>query len=199
VLKLRQTVRLKTKDLEQIDQYLSNKDYKGLHVFLVKRIKYKERSVKLVKESELRYKVSIDEIAKERRDELVKEQTPAEAKFKALLKLNGVEYEFQKIIFYKQGKKDRFFIPDFYLPKYNIVIELDGKYHNDIMQQDYDKNRTKILVENGIYRVVRFTNKEVLTEQDIVKLRIVDYKIEDLLTIETRKFKRRKPKVHKLT
>ena len=45
------------------------------------------------------------------------------------------DFEFQKII-YTDNK--HFFIADFYIPSKNLIIELDGEYHNDAKQQDKD-------------------------------------------------------------
>ena len=46
-----------------------------------------------------------------------------------------IDFEFQKII-YTDNK--HFFIADFYIPSKNLIIELDGEYHNDAKQQDKD-------------------------------------------------------------
>ena len=47
-----------------------------------------------------------------------------------------IDFEFQKII-YTDNKK-HFFIADFYIPSKNLIIELDGEYHDDIKQQNKD-------------------------------------------------------------
>ena len=47
-----------------------------------------------------------------------------------------IDFEFQKII-YTDNKK-HFFIADFYIPSKNLIIELDGEYHDNIKQQDKD-------------------------------------------------------------
>ena len=46
-----------------------------------------------------------------------------------------IDFEFQKII-YTDNK--HFFIADFYIPSQNLIIELDGEYHDDTKQQDKD-------------------------------------------------------------
>ena len=46
-----------------------------------------------------------------------------------------IDFEFQKII-YTDNK--HFFIADFYIPSQNLIIELDGEYHDSIKQQDKD-------------------------------------------------------------
>ena len=47
-----------------------------------------------------------------------------------------IDFEFQKII-YTDNKK-HFFIADFYIPSKNLIVELDGEYHDDVKQQDKD-------------------------------------------------------------
>ncbi|MBE9012174.1 endonuclease domain-containing protein [Pseudanabaenaceae cyanobacterium LEGE 13415] len=52
------------------------------------------------------------------------------------------------------------FIVDFYCPEYRLVIELDGGIHD--RQVEYDAARTEKLNQLG-YRVIRFRNREVMT------------------------------------
>ena len=74
-----------------------------------------------------------------------------------------IDFEFQKII-YTDNK--HFFIADFYIPSKNLIIELDGEYHNDVKQQDKDIWRTKLLNSLG-YRVIRFKNKQIIESRDL--------------------------------
>ena len=74
-----------------------------------------------------------------------------------------IDFEFQKII-YTDNK--HFFIADFYIPSKNLIIELDGEYHNDAKQQDKDIWRTKLLNSLG-YRVIRFENKQITESRDL--------------------------------
>lgn len=46
-----------------------------------------------------------------------------------------IDFEFQKII-YTDNK--HFFIADFYIPSKNLIIELDGEYHDNAKQQNKD-------------------------------------------------------------
>ena len=46
-----------------------------------------------------------------------------------------IDFEFQKII-YTDNK--HFFIADFYIPSKNLIIELDGEYHDEAKQQEKD-------------------------------------------------------------
>ncbi len=52
------------------------------------------------------------------------------------------------------------FIADFYCHECKLIIEIDGEYHNELEQQQYDKGRTYILNELKV-TVIRFTNHEV--------------------------------------
>lgn len=74
-----------------------------------------------------------------------------------------IDFEFQKII-YTDNK--HFFIADFYIPSQNLIIELDGEYHDSIKQQDKDIWRTKILQSLG-YRIIRFKNKQITESRDL--------------------------------
>jgi very-short-patch-repair endonuclease len=96
--------------------------------------------------------------------ELRKESTPAEVKLWSRLRNDqlGVTFRRQHAI----GK----YIPDFYCPKFKLVVELDGSHHLD--QQDYDQERTKYLESQG-YKVVRFWNHEVANNIEGVILAIM--------------------------
>lgn len=74
-----------------------------------------------------------------------------------------IDFEFQKII-YTDNK--HFFIADFYIPSKNLIIELDGEYHDNIKQQDKDIWRTQILKSLG-YEVIRFKNKQIIESRDL--------------------------------
>ena len=61
------------------------------------------------------------------------------------------------------------FILDFWCPSRKLVVELDGDIHQG--QEDYDEARTKQLEDYG-YCVIRFQNKDVLTDLPSVLERI---------------------------
>ncbi|MFA5296876.1 MAG: vitamin B12 dependent-methionine synthase activation domain-containing protein [Lutibacter sp.] len=63
------------------------------------------------------------------------------------------------------------YIADFICLKSNLIIEIDGSIHQLPENRVSDKERTKWLEEEG-YRVIRFTNKEVLSNLDLVLNRI---------------------------
>ena len=68
------------------------------------------------------------------------------------------------------------FIVDFYCADKRLVVEIDGDSHAD--QIAYDKRRTKWLEDQG-YRVIRFTNREVLNQLSAVLEKIMRVCSED--------------------
>lgn len=66
------------------------------------------------------------------------------------------------------------FIADFYYHECNLIIELDGEYHNAIEQRQYDEGRTYELNELKL-KVLRFTNREIIERIDFVLDKIGSY------------------------
>ncbi|MDD3722224.1 MAG: vitamin B12 dependent-methionine synthase activation domain-containing protein [Lutibacter sp.] len=64
------------------------------------------------------------------------------------------------------------YIADFICLKTNLIIEIDGSIHQLPENKVSDKERTKWLEEEG-YRVIRFTNEEVLSNLDEVLDKII--------------------------
>jgi very-short-patch-repair endonuclease len=121
--------------------------------------------------------LSVEERANVFREHLIKEQTEPEKRFKIILKELGIEYTFQNIFFYKtkaKKPKPKFYVLDFYLPKYSLAIELDGRYHNELEQKRLDRERTSLLNESGI-RVLRIPNFEIKDDIETVKIQILTY------------------------
>ncbi len=71
--------------------------------------------------------------------------------------LKGYPFYRQKVI----GK----FIVDFYCPKANLVIELDGGQHYSETGKAKDTARDGVLREKGI-KVLRFSDREVFENMD---------------------------------
>ena len=59
------------------------------------------------------------------------------------------------------------FIADFICMSEMLIIEVDGGYHLDPIQEQDDRIRTEKLNSMG-YRVIRFTNDEVLYQKEMV-------------------------------
>lgn len=90
-----------------------------------------------------------------------KNMTDAEEYLWRFLKKNqlGVPFRKQHII--------GMFIADFFCLPSKLIIEIDGLYHSIPEQQISDEERTKWLKDKG-YKVIRFTNEEVLYETNKV-------------------------------
>ncbi len=70
------------------------------------------------------------------------------------------------------------FIADFYCHQLKLIVEADGKYHEEEDTAYYDSERTKELQQYG-FTVVRFSNKEILSDLDDVLSRL--RKVVDIL------------------
>lgn len=92
--------------------------------------------------------------------------SPLEERMKGFLKENSIYYESQKIfyIYADDGWITKYYIADFYIPESNIIIEVDGKFHDDHKQ--HDKMRTKEIQEQypGV-EVLRYRWKD-LSDRD---------------------------------
>lgn len=85
--------------------------------------------------------------------QLMKQETAAENLFRAHLASLGHPYRFQHGFL-----KPRYRIVDFYLPDHNLVIEIDGPYHD----AEEDRRRdAQFTAARGI-RILRLTNEQVL-------------------------------------
>ena len=66
------------------------------------------------------------------------------------------------------------YIVDFLARSEGLIIEVDGAYHAERHQMEEDAVRTEFLQSLG-YRVLRFTNEQVLFDIDLVIQQIKDY------------------------
>lgn len=71
----------------------------------------------------------------------------------------GAKFLRQKPIIFYWGNQKRYFIADFFCKEANLVIEIDGKIHEN--QKEYDEAREYVLKHYG-FNIVRFTNTNVL-------------------------------------
>lgn len=69
------------------------------------------------------------------------------------------------------------YIVDFVCLSANLVIEVDGGYHSDPLQQCDDELRTQYLNSIG-FNVMRFKNEQILNDIDAVVAQIFDYVLE---------------------
>lgn len=59
------------------------------------------------------------------------------------------------------------YIPDFVCLERKLIIEIDGEYHDTVKQKEYDSLREKWLAAAS-YKMLRFTNEQVLNDIDSV-------------------------------
>ncbi|RCJ28503.1 restriction endonuclease [Nostoc minutum NIES-26] len=106
----------------------------------------------------------LNPIKVQRAKELRRQMTPEEKILWQHLRanrLNGLHFRRQQII---DG-----FIADFYCHAAGLVIEVDGKIHEQ--QAEYDAERDKVLTRRGL-RLLRIKNEEVRQEIDKVLILI---------------------------
>lgn len=96
-------------------------------------------------------------ICAKRVQELRLKITKYELIFKYKLELAGIKFIHQKGFI----DGNNFCIADFYLPKpYNMVIEIDGKYHESEKQTNRDLDKNLYYRDHGI-RVKRIKNEDI--------------------------------------
>lgn len=66
------------------------------------------------------------------------------------------------------------FIVDFISLEKNLVIEVDGGYHAELSQMERDADRTERISRLG-YKVLRFSNEDVLHKTDLVINKIKEF------------------------
>ena len=97
--------------------------------------------------------------------------SPLEERMIAFLDRHYIQYEFQKIFYITadDGWITRYYIADFYVPKVHLIIEVDGKFHDD--QKQHDKNRTKTIQEQyPDVEVVRYTWDDLSDDEIMMDL-----------------------------
>ena len=105
---------------------------------------------------------------KQRSSELRKNMTVAERFLWSRLRrkqIKGTQWYRQRLI----GK----FIVDFYCPTNELIIEIDGSQHFEDKGAKSDRERDEKLFHRG-FRVLRFTNREVLDNIDGVLRKIIE-------------------------
>ena len=100
-------------------------------------------------------------LLKELKEQNKKRSTQAESILWECLRNKNLNHKFRR-----QHIIDMF-IADFICLEKKLIIEVDGEYHNTETQKEIDELRTEILNEIG-YKVIRFTNEEVIGNTDEV-------------------------------
>lgn len=94
-----------------------------------------------------------------------KRPTPAEKRFRSIIekccKVLGCKYETQKTFW--NNSQCKAYIVDFYIPDYQVIIEIDGPYHNNDEQAKADALRDSWFISNR-KRVIRVLNNQTLDE-----------------------------------
>jgi very-short-patch-repair endonuclease len=112
-----------------------------------------------------------NESLKERRRALRRNATPQEARMWEYLRNKQLGYKFRR------QHSIGVYITDFYCPEKELVIELDGKFHEET--KEYDLERDYSLQKEGLY-VLRIANAAV--DRDIFA---VIMKIKEILAHDT--------------
>ena len=111
---------------------------------------------------ERNFRLSIKEFKRHRNrlklfaDELKIQATPSEKLFKKRLEDEGIKFIFQKVFTGDGGSC----IADFYLPTLNLIVEVDGEYHETMDQKIRDFFKDEYYKSRG-FRVLRIKNKDV--------------------------------------
>lgn len=103
------------------------------------------------------------DLLKENARQMRKEPTEAETAFWELVSAKGLDVKFrrQQVI----GN----FIVDFVCLEKNLIVEIDGGYHDDVEQQIEDNLRTKELKDYG-FTILRLQNEEVIgNPQEVIR------------------------------
>ncbi|MFH1852430.1 MAG: endonuclease domain-containing protein [Candidatus Neomarinimicrobiota bacterium] len=107
--------------------------------------------------------------------DLRKRSTPAEKAFWQTVRnrqFRGLKFNRQYPILFEYDTDKRIFIADFYCHQLQLIVEIDGGVHEQ--QKDYDTLRTVIL-NNLEYKVIRFSNHDILNKLDQVLKRLGDF------------------------
>jgi very-short-patch-repair endonuclease len=84
-----------------------------------------------------------------------------------------LKFNRQFLLEYKEilGNK-LYYIADFHNFENKLIVEIDGDIHH--FQREYDKEREENIKVLG-YRVIRFTNEEIISNWDEVEKRILKF------------------------
>lgn len=105
---------------------------------------------------------------------MINRGTFAERVLKDILDEYKILYEFQHVVYIHNNYViNRFYIADFFIPKFNLIIELDGGYHSTPEQKRKDYIRDEN-IKNSNYYILRIDNEEVFNKK-VVLNKIVNY------------------------
>ncbi len=133
-----------------------------------------EEKAKSVRKKYMAARPSTYKLLKELQTQNKKHSTEAEQILWECLRNKKLDYKFRR-----QHVIDEFTV-DFVSLEKNLIIEIDGGYHNTIEQKEADGLRTKILNEIG-FEIIRFTNEQVIGDTD----NVLNYIIKRLKSLPT--------------
>jgi very-short-patch-repair endonuclease len=102
------------------------------------------------------------------RKNLIINQTASEKRFKAMLKMCEINYEFQKI-FYTLTDFKKYCVVDFYIPDKNIVIEIDGGVHDTARNKAEDSKRSRLLRRMFKVEIIRVNNYQLSNTEECMR------------------------------
>jgi very-short-patch-repair endonuclease len=144
IKELRECIALKRQELVILNDELAELLYDGQKKTDFVRQKIQEQKAKSIADKQL----LMDEYRKERKT------TRSELIFKTKLIKNDIQFEEQKAFV----TDSEMYACDFFLPGYNIVVELDGGYHDTEKQKTQDRKKNKFYKRNG-YVLLRLKNE----------------------------------------
>ena len=106
-------------------------------------------------------KKEIEEVMEDFRNGNVKRHDVHEEKMKNILDKLGIEYEYQKVL----NVGGKFYIADFYIPKNNVIIEVDGEYHFTNKMLIKDRERDIAFAKHGVL-TLRFNHRSCVYEME---------------------------------
>src|SRR5690606_34436279 len=123
---------------------------------------------KTIRQKYMTARPSTYKLLKELQSETKKHSTQAESILWECLRNKKLDHKFRR-----QHIIDEFIV-DFICLEKNLIIEVDRGYHHTIEQKETDAMRTQILNEIG-YKVIRFTNEQVIGDIDNVLRYITNF------------------------
>ena len=109
-------------------------------------------------------------LLKNKSRELRNKPTPAEKQFWNCLR----EMPFYESATFNRQKSVGNYIVDFYCHQYQLVVEIDGDSHGELLNQVKDIERTNFLESPGLV-VLRFTNAEVEKNIEAVMVEVKNF------------------------
>lgn len=148
-----------SKEYKSLLEEYEKEKYGGLsRAEYVERIKQEKAAAALTKK--IAYSKKLEE-------ELRINATDSEKRFRAKLKFANVRFDFQKTFL----DNNSWYIADFYLPDYNMIVEIDGGYHRNADQKKKDRKRDSFFRKLG-YIVFRIKNADAdnVSADEVVNL-----------------------------